>query len=114
MPTARPSIRAMIGAVVVSSTTPLSANRPAMPTPTPISAFSMVIPAATSDPKVITRTIAATATPIASAEPNSGGESITSPPGATCQPCALAAAPTFSNAFRWWAVTSSRPVSNWT
>jgi len=114
MPTARPSIRARIGAVLVNSTVPLSAYRPAMPTPTPISAFSIVIPAATSEPKVTTRTIAAIATPITSDEPAAGSLLSTSPPGATCQPWASAAAPTCSYASRCSSVTLSAPSANWT
>ena len=47
-------------------------NSPAIPASTPSSAVSNVIPAATSEPKVMIRTSAAIATPIASVEPISG------------------------------------------
>ncbi len=85
-----------------------------MPTPTPISALSMVMPAATSDPKVTTSTTIATATPIASVLPTSGSEFITSPPCSTCRPAAWAAEPLCSYAVRWESVTLSTCSVNWT
>ena len=72
MPTARPSINARIGAVLDISMVPESHRMPDSPTATPINAVSIVIPAATSDPKVISRMIIAATTPRASSEPMAG------------------------------------------
>lgn len=58
MPTARPGISARTGVASLRLNTSVSAYGPAIPTPTPTSAFSSVIPAATGEPKVPTRTMA--------------------------------------------------------
>ncbi len=56
-----------------------------MPTPTPIRALAMVMPAATSEPNVTTSTTSATSTPMASVPPTSGSVCRGSPPAATFQ-----------------------------
>ncbi len=114
MPTASPSIRARIGAVLVSPTTPLSANSPAMPAPTPISAVSMVMPAATSEPRVTTRTASATRTPMPSVPPISGSLCMTSPPCSTRRPACSAAAPEWAYASRCASVIASSWAANCT
>src|SRR5690349_7606330 len=114
MPTARPSISASTGAVLVSETTLLTAKSPAMPAATPISAFSMVMPAATSEPNVTTRTTRAIATPMASVPPTSGSEFITSPPCSTRSPAASAAAPLCSYSVRCTSLTASARSTNCT
>lgn len=79
MPTARPSISARIGAVFDISTAPETQSTPEMPTATPTSAVSMVIPAATTEAKVIISTASATMTPSPSVEPMDG-VCLTAPP----------------------------------
>ncbi len=70
---------------------PVSVVIPAMPMPTPTIAVSSGIPAAMSEPKVITSTTRATTTPIASADPPGGPASDrASPPMAVVIPAASA------------------------
>ena len=66
MPTARPSIVARIGAVEPRSTKPVAIVMPETPMPTPMSAVTSGMPAASSDPNVMTSTKIATMMPSAS------------------------------------------------
>ena len=104
---------ARIGVVLVRSTTWPRSMSPETPSATPMSALSIVMPAATSEPKVMSRTTRATATPRPSVEPTSGSVSSGSPPAATLQP-AGADCPSCSKAVRSAAVSLSEVWSYWT
>ena len=67
MPTASPSIVARVPVELLTSVNPLAIATPIIPMATPTRAVTRGSPAASSDPKVITSTRAATAMPIASA-----------------------------------------------
>ena len=75
MPTASPIISARVGALEDSVTTFEASSRAPMPTPMPTNAVSRFIPAASSEPKVSTRTSTATPTPMNSvgADRDAGG-----------------------------------------
>ena len=75
------------------SVNPDAAVMPAMPMPMPTSAVSSGSPAASSEPNVITRTIAATATPRISVAPVSGAARMASPPISTVRPVPLGGLP---------------------
>src|SRR5674476_1181191 len=60
MPTASPIIRPSTGVMEFIGTSTLKASEPATPKPTPTSAVSSGRPAAMSEPRARTRTIAAT------------------------------------------------------
>ena len=66
MPTARPIIIARDGVEELIVAKEATTSRPAIDTPTPTTAVSSGIPAATSDPRVMTSTTRATARPSAS------------------------------------------------
>jgi hypothetical protein len=66
MPTASPIISASEGVEVFTSANAATASTPVIATPTPRMAVTIGIPAASSEPNVIARTISATSTPIAS------------------------------------------------
>ncbi len=74
-----PSSSALASAVIVET-----------PMPTPIRAVSRGSPAATSEPKVMTRTTAATAMPMTSVAPVSGTAWSASPPTSTVSPASRA------------------------
>ncbi len=86
MPTARPIIIASVEVVEPRSSTFASAVIVDTPIPTPIRAVSSGSPAAIRDPKVITSTTAAMATPMISVAPVSGITWSASPPISTCMP----------------------------
>ncbi len=91
MPTARPSIIASVLVVLDRPSTLPSPVISAMPRPTPITAVSSGSPAASSEPKVITRTTADIAMPIASAEPPASPPAIRAvPPMSTVRPASRA------------------------
>ena len=71
MPTARPSIRASEGVIVLRSLNTVNATAPARPTPTPSSATSSGRPAAMRLPSVMTSTTSATVRPSTSPGPTS-------------------------------------------
>ena len=79
---------------------------PAIPVPTPISAVSSGIPAATSEPNVMISTTAATATPRPSVAPVSGTPCTASPPNSTVNPAARAASAGACSAWRSASVSS--------
>jgi len=88
----------------------MSRNREAIampdsPTPTPATAVSNGSPAATSDPNVMTRTSAATSTPMTSVAPVSGLARSASPPASTVNPAARPASSPCSSAARSPAVS---------
>ena len=66
MPTASPIMTARTGVVELMSVKLAVARMPSMPTPTPTAAAMSGVPAATREPKVMSRTIAAMATPTSS------------------------------------------------
>ena len=67
MPTARPIMEASIGVMSeIVSVNSVASWTPRSPTPTPITAESSGMPAATKEPNVMSRTTAATARPISS------------------------------------------------
>ena len=66
MPTASPSIRASVGAVELSLTSPVSASIPSRPIATPTIAVTSGSPAASSAPNVTIKTMNAATSPIAS------------------------------------------------
>ncbi len=84
MPTPRPTIVAIVGAMVEISVSPASRVTIAVPTPRPIIATSSGSPAATSEPRPTSRMIRAATMPTASATPL-GAETFSgiSPPNAT-------------------------------
>lgn len=94
MPTARPIIIARVEVVEPRSRVLASAVIAETPMPTPMRAVSSGRPAATSEPKVMTRTTAATAMPMISLLPVCGTVWSASPPISTVSPafrasCAL-------------------------
>ncbi len=106
MPTARPIIIASVEVVEPRSSTFARAVISETPIPTPMSAVSSGSPAAISDPKVITSTTAATATPMISVAPVSGITWSASPPISTVIPLLCAASPASSSASRAPSVSS--------
>ncbi len=76
------------------------------PMPTPMSAVSSGSPAAISEPKVMTSTTAAMATPMTSVAPVSGITWSASPPISTVSPSLWAASPTCSSESRVPSVSS--------
>ncbi len=86
MPTARPIIIARVEVVVPRSRALASAVIVETPMPTPIRAVSSGKPAASREPKVITRTTAAIAMPMISVDPVSGVAVSASPPTSTVSP----------------------------
>lgn len=90
MATAKPSMSASVGVVDDRSTKPVAA----VITPTPIAMPNKAVkrgrPAATKEPNVMTRTTAATATPITSVRPLSDWISNASPPTSTVRPSSRA------------------------
>lgn len=100
MPTASPIIIASVEVVDPRSRTLASAVMVETPMPTPMSAVSSGSPAATSEPKVTTRTRPAMTTPTISPAPVSGIAWSASPPISTVSPADLAASPLFLSASR--------------
>ena len=78
------------GVTELSSTNPLSVVMPVNPMPTPITAVSSGMPAASSEPNVMTRTTRAMATPMTSAEPPMLVSFRASPPMAMSRPASFA------------------------
>ena len=87
---------ASTGVTLVRSKTWPASSSPNNPTPTPMSALTMVMPAATSEPNVMSRTTRATATPMVSVEPTSGSVIRGSPPAATARTPARTSVPATS------------------
>lgn len=106
MPTARPIIIASVEVVEPRSRTLASAVIVETPMPTPMRAVSSGSPAAISEPKVMTRTTAAMATPMISVAPVSGITWSASPPISTFIPLLRASWPTSSRASRVASVSS--------
>jgi hypothetical protein len=112
MPTARPIISASVGAVEDSVITLDVSSSPPMPTAMPMTAVSRFIPAASSEPKVSTRTRTATATPTNSVAPIvTPVVPKTLPPTATSRPASSAAAVVSWRASRLSGSRSSRTTS---
>ena len=110
MPTARPIISASTGVFEFSSSEPDASMIPAIPMPTPISAVSSGIPAASSEPNVMISTTAATATPRPSVAPVAGAPCTASPPYSTSNPAWRPGAAVSFNA--WWSASvSSKPFT---
>ncbi|CAM5394778.1 hypothetical protein SCYAM73S_04352 [Streptomyces cyaneofuscatus] len=93
MPTARPIIMASVEVVEPRSRAVASAVISETPMPTPIRAVSSGSPAAISEPKVMTRTTPAMATPMISAAPVCGMTWSASPPISTFMPLFCASLP---------------------
>lgn len=90
MPTARPSISASVEVVEDRPSVLPSVTIPQMPTPTPMMAVSIGIPAARSEPKVMSSTTAETARPMISPEPIVWDGGTASPPISTVRPLSRA------------------------
>ncbi len=102
-----------MGVVEVIFATAVAANRPAMDSPTPTTAVSSGIPAATKEPSVTTSTTRATSSPTASMSERAGKEiENSSPPRATCEPAGRAA-PSSSETARMVSFTSAGVVEDW-
>ena len=87
MPTARPIITASEGVMLLSSVKCVAMSSPSAPSPTPMTAESSGIPAATSEPKVKMRTTKATPSPmISEVEFTSMSSPKPAPPASTCSP----------------------------
>ncbi len=106
MPTARPIIIARVEVVEPRSRTFASAVIEETPMPTPMIAVSSGSPAATSEPKVTTRTKPAMTTPTISPAPVSGMVWRASPPTSTVRPLPCASCPACFRASRVPSVSS--------
>ncbi|CAM5434536.1 hypothetical protein SALBM311S_04731 [Streptomyces alboniger] len=99
MPTARPIINASVEVVSPRSRALARAVMVETPIPTPMIAVSSGSPAATSEPRVTTRTTAAMARPMTSpTAPGSAPAWSASPPTSTVSPVARASSPAVSRA----------------
>lgn len=95
-------------------TTAESERTPATPMPTPSSAVRMGIPAASSEPKVTSRTSSATTTPTSSVGPRSSSGSVNGPPAtATVKPSSLSVLSAEAMVSRVASLTSSAGTVNW-
>ena len=110
MPTARPSIRA---SVVVTDASAKKWDATAIvlrPMPMPRNAVSSGSPAATMEPRVRNRTMAAMITPIASVAPGCGSSWRALPPISTVSPAARPASARASSASRASGVMPPAPT----